>query len=165
MRLTKAIALCAVTVMILQGRSYGLTGNGGYDAAIFQADYIQDLTEYSSGLVNPALLYRVNQLRAEAGFYRWNLMTSGSMGYQEFSFIYPHRLNHTFGMTIIGNGTNIMKTDVDMNSYGTGSYSDIWYVLQYSWRVRPWLVLGTNVKIREERQYDAGDGWGAGAEI
>ncbi|HAJ79908.1 MAG TPA: hypothetical protein DCO75_09060 [Fibrobacteres bacterium] len=165
MRLTKAIALCAITVMTLQGRSYGLTGNGGYDAAIFQADYIQDLTEYSSGLVNPALLYRVNQLRAEAGFYRWNLMTNGSMGYQEFSFIYPHRLNHTFGITIIGNGTNIMETNVDMNSLGTGSYSDIWYVLQYSWRVRPWLVLGTNVKIREERQYDAGDGWGAGADL
>jgi len=31
------------------GIVYGLEGNGGYDAAIFQADYIQDLSEFSSG--------------------------------------------------------------------------------------------------------------------
>jgi hypothetical protein len=67
-----------------------LEGNGGYDAPYFQADYIQDLSDFSSGIVNPALLYRVNQLHVEAGFYRWNVeadLSNKSLGYQEFSFL------------------------------------------------------------------------------
>ena len=48
--------------------TYGLEGNGGYDAPYFQADYIQDLSDFSSGIVNPALLYRVNQYQRRRDF-------------------------------------------------------------------------------------------------
>jgi hypothetical protein len=165
-RKVKALkALCAMAVLLLFGvrgsEGVGLTGNGGYDAALFQADYIQDLTEFSSGFVNPALLYRVNQLRLELGIYRWNFLAEGSMGFQELSFLYPHRLNHTFGISVIGTGTSLRRAIVDnLGSIGPdslnsiASYDDIWTVLHYSWRVLPWFVVGTNVKFRYERQFE-----------
>jgi tetratricopeptide (TPR) repeat protein len=167
MRISREIVIAMIATSLLSWSCvWSLDGNGGYDASIFQADYIQDITEYSSGVVNPALLYRVNQLRLETGFYQWGMLSEGSMGYQELSFIYPHRLNHTFGLTIMGTGTNITKTDVGAsNTFGTRRYSDIWYLMQYSYRVLPWLVLGTNVKIREESQFGSGDGWGIGGDF
>jgi len=151
------------------GAAYGLEGNGGYDAAIFQADYIQDLSDFSSGIVNPALLYRVNQLRVELGIYRWNLLSDGSMGFQEVSFLYPHRLNHTFGLTIMGTGTNIAGMDVDnngqMNSTGAQHYGDLWFIGHYSWRIVPWLIVGTNVKVRDVGRFGEGDAWAVGADL
>ncbi len=159
------------------GGAYGLTPNGGYDAPIFQADYIQDLSEFTSGIVNPALLYRVNQMRLETGIYRWNFFDPGMLGYQEVSFLYPHRLNHTMGLTIIGTGSSIEKTVVgeDENRNPapgqitrTGinlSFGDIWYIGHYSWRVLPWLVCGANLKARSVRQYDQGSAWGFGGDL
>jgi tetratricopeptide (TPR) repeat protein/opacity protein-like surface antigen len=176
-RKVKALkALCAVAVLLLFGvrgsEGVGLTGNGGYDAALFQADYIQDLTEFSSGFVNPALLYRVNQLRLELGIYRWNFLAEGSMGFQELSFLYPHRLNHTFGISVIGTGTSLRRAIVDnLGSIGPdslnsiASYDDIWTVLHYSWRVLPWFVVGTNVKFRYERQFEDNGDLGVGGDV
>jgi TolA-binding protein len=160
------ISFCSLTSV------FGLEGNGGYDAAIFQADYIQDLSDFSSGIVNPALLYRVNQMRFEAGFYRWNLLDPLRMGYQELSFVYPHRLNHSFGITIIGTSSSIDETEVgkkaeDQISY-TGrilKYGDAWYVLHYSWRILPWFVTGANFKIRDVGKYDQGDAVGVGGDL
>jgi tetratricopeptide (TPR) repeat protein len=151
--------------------AYGLEGNGGYDAAIFQADYVQDLSDFSSGIVNPALLYRVNQMRLEAGLYRWNLAQPGAIGYQEFSFIYPHRLNHTFGLTIMGTGSPINETKIPQNSDQinitgrTLKFGDLWFVGHYSWRILPWLVAGANLKVRDVRQYDQGNFWGVGGDL
>jgi tetratricopeptide (TPR) repeat protein len=150
----------------------GLEGNGGYDAAIFQADYVQSLSDFSSGIVNPALLYRVNQMRLEAGFYRWNLTEPGSLGYQEASFLYPHRLNHTLGLTIIGSGSPIEETKVGIKGEGqiskTGrmlKYGDMWFVGHYAWKMMPWLVVGVNLKVRDVREFDEGDAWGVGGDI
>jgi tetratricopeptide (TPR) repeat protein len=165
------VSACGVGVV------YGLDPNGGYDAAIFQADYVQDLSEFSSGIVNPALLYRVNQMRLEAGLYRWNLSEPSMLGYQELSFIYPHRLNHTIGATIMGTGSPIDKTVVgkDANGnpvapdqitrLGTVRFGDMWYIIHYSWRALPWLVLGANLKARNERQFDQGSDWGFGGDL
>ena len=44
-----------------------LTGTGGYDGPYFQADFIQELSDWSSSPVNPALLYRVNQFHLSGG--------------------------------------------------------------------------------------------------
>ena len=155
----------------------GLEANGGFDAAIFQADYIQDLSEFSSGIVNPALLYRVNQLRLEAGLYRWNLRDPGILGYQQVSFLYPHRLNHTFGLTVIGTGSSIEKTVVGEDENGLPargqimpkniwlSFGDVWFVGHYSWKALPWLVGGVNLKVRDVRQYDKGNAWGVGGDV
>ena len=159
------------------GAAYGLEANGGYDAAIFQADYVQDLSEFSSGIVNPALLYRVNQLRLEAGLYRWNLRDPGILGYQQVSFLYPHRLNHTFGLTVIGTGSSIEKTVVGEDENGLPargqimpkniwlSFGDVWFVGHYSWKALPWLVGGVNLKVRDVRQYDKGNAWGVGGDV
>jgi tetratricopeptide (TPR) repeat protein len=150
-------------------QAYGYEGTGGYDAAIFQADFIQDLSDFTSGIVNPALLYRVNQLRLEAGIYRWNLGDPEMLGFQELSFLYPHRLNHTFGVTIIGTGSSIegrsMETPDQMKSIGNMRFGDMWYIVHYAWRIMPWLVGGVNVKVRDVRQYNEGNAWGVGGDI
>ena len=150
-------------------QGYGLVGNGGYDAAIFQADYVQDLSDFSSGIVNPALLYRVNQMRLEAGFYRWNLTEPGALGYQEASFLYPLRLNHTMGLTIMGNGSPIDRTEVGVDHQitrmGQTKFGDLWFVGHYAWRIRPWVIVGANLKVRDERQFDQGNAWGVGGDL
>jgi len=61
-------------------------GGGGFDAPYFQADFTQDLNSWTSALVNPALLYRVNQMHASMAFYRWGL-DRGNMGYQDFGLL------------------------------------------------------------------------------
>jgi tetratricopeptide (TPR) repeat protein len=149
-----------------------LVGNGGYDAAIFQADYIQDLSDFTSGIVNPALLFRVNQMRLEAGIYRWNFTDPSRLGYQELSFLYPFRLKHTFGITVLGTGSSIDETKMEEQNSSqitvTGrrlNYGDAWYILHYSWKFKPWLALGTNVKVRDVGQFGQGDAWGVGADI
>jgi len=171
-RVGRIVGALALMGLMSVGRGYGLPANGGYDAPMFQADYIQDLTEFSSAFVNPALLYRVNQIRLELGMYQWNVMNDGSMGFGELTFLYPHRLNHTFGVSVIGTGLSLMTKVVtpqgqikDDETKGMASYGDIWPVLHYSWRVFPWLVLGTNVKLRWERQFQETGEWGAGADV
>ncbi len=154
--------------------TYGLEGNGGYDAPYFQADYIQDLSDFSSGIVNPALLYRVNQYHAEAGFYRWNVeadLSNKSLGYQEFSFLVPLRLNHTIGFSLIGTTQGIDKTKIsDDGNYqilpdGEATFGDLWFIGHYSYRILPWLIVGTNLKLRNENEFNDGSGWGFGADV
>jgi TolA-binding protein len=169
------VGFAAIVGCLLFGRTYGgLEGNGGYDAPYFQADYIQDLSDFSSGIVNPALLYRVNQLRAEAGFYRWNVeadISNKSLGYQEFSFLIPLRLNHTVGFSLTGTTQGIDKMKIgDGPSYqmvpdGQANYGDLWFIGHYSWRILPWFVAGTNLKLRNQNEFGLGSGWGFGMDL
>jgi len=131
-------------------------GEGGYDAPYFQADFTQDLNSWTSALVNPALLYRVNQMHAAMAFYRWGL-DRGNMGYQDFSFFYPIRLNHTAGLTVL-HARNTMErvksgTDNEADMMGLVSYQDLWMIGNYGVRVLPWLMLGGNVKLRSQAQF------------
>jgi len=150
-----AALLCAAAFAVAQD---GGEGEGGYDAPYFQADFTQDLNSWTSALVNPALLYRVNQMHASMAFYRWG-MDRGNMGYQDFSLFYPIRLNHTAGLTIL-HARNTMDRvsvgsgdgDVDYTG-GQVSYQDLWFVGNYSYRVLPYLVLGTNIKLRSQTQF------------
>jgi len=132
-------------------------GGGGYDAPYFQADFTQDLNSWTSALVNPALLYRVNQMHASMAFYRWGL-DRGNMGYQDFGLFYPIRLNHTVGLTLLHARNSMDRTvpDESFEGYrpdGTTSYQDLWVIGNYSYRVIPWLVLGGNVKMRTQLQF------------
>ena len=145
--------------------AYGLEGSGGYDAPYFQADYVQDLSEFSSGIVNPALLYRVNQFRFELGLYRWGVdgdLSTTALGYQQASFIAPIRLNHTVGVSWIGTGASINRTTIDpldktntIHNLGPSNFGDNWFIGHYAWRLAPWFVAGTNVKLRYENQFDS----------
>ena len=145
--------------------AYGLEGSGGYDAPYFQADYVQDLSEFSSGIVNPALLYRVNQFRFELGLYRWGVdgdLSTTALGYQQASFLAPIRLNHTLGVSWIGTGASINRTTIDPNdlsntiqNLGPSNFGDNWFIGHYAWRLAPWFVAGTNVKLRYQNQFDS----------
>ncbi len=160
-------------VLWLAGGSRGQTG--GYDAPFFQADYIQDLGDFSSGIVNPALLYRVNQFRAELGLYRWQVdgdLSTVALGYQEASFLIPIRLNHTLGFSWIGSGSTIDKTTIyegdasnTIQNLGTSDFGDNWFIGHYSWRLLPWLVAGTNVKVRYENKFGEGQQFALGADL
>jgi tetratricopeptide (TPR) repeat protein len=170
----RSLVIVVICIGVLSVRSYGLEGNGGYDAPYFQADFVQDLSDFSSGIVNPALLYRVNQLRVEAGFYRWNVeadLNNKSLGYQEFSFLIPLRLNHTIGLSLIGTTQGIDKTRIgdgpsyDMISDGGANYGDLWLIGHYSYRILPWFIVGTNLKLRNEYEFGNGTGWGFGADV
>lgn len=139
-------------------------GDGGYSSPFFQADYIQDLSEFSSGIVNPALLYRVNQFRAELGIYRWQVdadFQSVALGYQELSALFPIRLNHTLGFSWIGSGSSIDMTTISqadhysIQNLGKASFSDMWLIGHYSWRLLPWFVTGTNLKFRFVDQFSS----------
>jgi|WetSurMetagenome_2_1015567.scaffolds.fasta_scaffold67063_1 hypothetical protein len=150
-------------------------GSGGYDAPFFQADYIQDLSDFSSGIVNPALLYRVNQLRFELGVYRWEMDEAGStspLGYQEASFLIPIRLNHTIGFSWIGAGATITRTGIDtgdvtntIRDYGPADFGDNWFIGHYAWRIRPWLVAGGNLKLRYKSKFGLSEQFAVGADL
>ena len=131
-------------------------GEGGYDAPYFQADFTQDLNSWTSALVNPALLYRVNQMHASMAFYRWGL-DRGNMGYQDFSFFYPMRLNHTAGLTILHARNEMERVRAgeggEADMAGLVSYQDLWLIGNYGVRVMPWLMLGGNVKLRSQAQF------------
>ena len=152
-------ALSAVVLLgafLAFGQEGGSEGEGGYDAPYFQADFTQDLNSWTSALVNPALLYRVNQMHASMALYRWGL-DRGNMGYQDFSFLYPIRLNHTVGLTVLH-----ARNSMERVKYGDGeegvssgivSYQDLWLIGNYGVRVMPWLMLGANVKLRTQAQF------------
>jgi len=134
-------------------------GGGGFDAPYFQADFTQDLNSWTSALVNPALLHRVNQMHAGMAFYRWGL-DRGNMGYQDFGLFYPIRLNHTVGLTLLHarNSMNMAVVDQtpgasDFVDMGSVSYQDLWVIGNYSYKLRPWLVLGANAKMRTQLQF------------
>jgi tetratricopeptide (TPR) repeat protein len=147
--------LLLLGAFLASGQESGSKGEGGYDAPYFQADFTQDLNDWTSALVNPALLYRVNQMHASMAFYRWG-MDRGNLGYQDFSFFWPMRLNHTLGLTILH-----ARNSMERVKYGAGeqdlgetvSYQDLWMIGNYGVRVLPWLMLGGNVKFRTQVQF------------
>lgn len=138
-------------------------GTGGYDAPYLQADYLQELAEWSANFVNPALLYRINQFHLGGGVYRWGLGYGNALGFGNGSFFIPIRRNQTLGFSLIGaGGGNIEKTRIDDNltivkESGATRFYDFWGVASYAARLPlPWLVLGTNLKFRLQRQFDEG---------
>jgi len=146
------------------------SGTGGYDAPYLQANNVQSLTDYTSGLVNPALLSYVNQMHLEAGFYRWNIAADGgAMGYQQLSFLYPLGLNQTLGLSIIGVSTSVDSTTVDGDRISPAGISvgfgDMWFVGHYSIKLMPWLSIGGNLKFRDVKQFSEGDAWGVGGDV
>jgi tetratricopeptide (TPR) repeat protein len=148
------MALCGVRT------PHAAVGTGGYDSPYFQADYIQDLTQFSSCLINPALTYRVNQIHLGFGMYRWALGKK-PLGYQHGSFLYPIRRNQTAGLSIVGVSSKIEKTAIDEDlqivPLGTSRFSDLWFVGTYGVRVIPWLMIGTNLKYRLQNQFGEGN--------
>lgn len=150
--------LMVVFPAFIPGSRISAAGNGGYDAPYFQADFTQDLTEWSSPLVNPSLMYRVNQMHFNLiSFYRWAFFDENPLGYQHVSALIPLRRNHTVGLTVLGGGAFIEKADI--NAYGTITpgenvrFQDVWFIGNYSYRLLPELVLGTNVKWRLQNQF------------
>jgi tetratricopeptide (TPR) repeat protein len=154
--------LIAAVLVLPLSRASALPGNGGYDSPYFQADYIQELSDWTSGLVNPALLYRVNQFHVSGAFYLWALDQGGSLtGFANGTFLAPIRRNQTLGFTMIGLHGTIEKRIIDENTYnyidqGTASFLDIWMIGSYAVRIPtlPWLMLGTNVKYRVQSQFE-----------
>ncbi|MDR2728407.1 MAG: tetratricopeptide repeat protein [Chitinispirillales bacterium] len=153
------ISFVAVLFTVLSSVGQEPEGGGGYDAPYFQADFTQDLNSWTSALVNPALLYRVNQMHASMAFYRWGL-DRGNMGYQDFGLFYPIRLNHTVGLTLLHARNNmnmaVAEQSPGSNDYvdmGSVSYQDLWVIGNYSYRLMPWLVLGANAKMRTQIQF------------
>ena len=156
--------------MLICSPATAANGTGGYDAPYLQSNNVQSLTEYSSGLVNPALLSYVNQFRIEAGFYRWNIAADGgAMGYQQLSFLYPLGQNQTLGLSIIGVSSSIesstLGSDDQIHPGPNINFGDMWYVGHYSIKLLPWLSLGGNLKVRDIKQFTSGDAWGVGADV
>ena len=135
--------------------AFGQDGEGGYDAPYFQADFTQDLNSWTSALVNPALLFRVNQMHASMAFYRWGL-DRGNMGYQDFSLFYPYRYRHTFGLTVLHARNSINRTRYvgeEATEEGATAYQDLWAIGNYGVKVLPWFWAGANVKMRTQAQF------------
>ncbi|HLV30327.1 MAG TPA: hypothetical protein VKY57_02035 [Chitinispirillaceae bacterium] len=152
------VGLCYV-MLLMAGAGFNVFGSngGGYDAPYFQSDFSQDLTDWSSALVNPALLYRVNQLHVDLlGLYRWGIGNK-SLGYQHIGALLPVRRNHTVGLTLLFSRGSVQKTKFGDYSNvipsGNVSFQDIWIIGNYGVRVLPWLMLGTNVKLRIQNQF------------
>jgi tetratricopeptide (TPR) repeat protein len=153
-RVACSIRVLSAVVLLGAVLAFGQDGKGGYDAPYFQADFTQDLNSWTSALVNPALLYRVNQQHASMAFYRWGL-DRGNIGYQDFSYLFPLRLNHTVGLTVLHarNSVEMVKYGEEDEDGGTVSYQDLWLIGNYGVRVMPWLMLGANVKFRTQTQF------------
>jgi TolA-binding protein len=161
--------------MVIGSPVHALQASGGFASPYFQADYIQDLSDFSSGLVNPALLYRVDQLHFQFGIYRWNFdMDIGTtdLGYQQSSFLIPIRLNQTAGLSIIGVGSRIDSMGIDeiagIRETGVSlRYADLWVIGHYAVRFRkfPWLVIGGNPKLVRQNQFSQGAGYGFGLDL
>ncbi len=137
--------------------AYAYSGDGGYDAPYFQADYIQDLSEYTSPLVNPALIYRVNQMHLEGGGYTWG--TGNGLGFAQLSFITPIKRNQSAGFTALLAGAKIQEmgfTAGGTDLVATGSelrFGDQWLIGNYGVRLLPWFMVGGNLKLRLTNQF------------
>jgi TolA-binding protein len=159
---SSGLALCLLMVLLRGSVNvYALTGNGGYAAPYFQADFIQSLSDWSSPLVNPALLYRVNQKHWDLGMYRFAL-GQNALGYQQTGLLWPIMRNHTVGITCLGSLNSIDYTQYVNppnggppipQTQGTTSFQDIWVIPSYGVKVLPWLMLGANAKFHLERQF------------
>ncbi len=147
---------CLCAVLLVGVADVRAQGNGGYAAPYFQADFIQSLSEWSSPLVNPALLYRVNQMHWDFGYYRYALGAQG-LGYQQTGFLLPLYRNHTLGITCLWSLGSVDRIDFDINGnpqpMGKTSFEDVWVVPSYGFKVLPWLMLGANAKVRIEKQF------------
>ncbi len=165
-RLSFLLGLTLVLPFSSPSFGQGLLGNGGYDAPMFQADFYQDLTDFSSGLVNPALLYRVNQVHLDGGAYWWAIDKGlKSWGFWQVAGYYPIRRNHTAGLTVIQSiSPDIPVKEIEQGTWVirdpesgpmTTRYSDTWFVGHYGVRILPWLMAGTNVKLRLQNQFDS----------
>jgi tetratricopeptide (TPR) repeat protein len=146
-----------LTAALAVGRDNDGPGRGGYDAPYFQADFTQDLNSWTSALVNPALMYRVNQMHASMAFYRWGL-DRGNMGYQDFSLLFPIRLRHTAGLTLLHARNSMERVrpgggDGAEDFDGFVTYQDMWMIGNYSFKALPWLTVGSNVKLRSQTQF------------
>jgi len=158
--MTRVILLVTV-IGCCVGSGFGdINPTGGFSAPYFQADYIQDLSEFSAALVNPALLFRVNQFRLEAGFYRWGGVNpfGDELGYQHMHFLAPIRLRHTIGMTILHSGSEFREMILSEDSklpeeIGINDFFELWFIPHYSFRVLPWLSLGINPKLVMQNQF------------
>jgi tetratricopeptide (TPR) repeat protein len=163
MRRAQLLSGCFVCILLIQSSSFALgDANGGYSSPYFQADYIQDISEFSSGIINPALLYRVNQMRFEIGQYRWAFDEGKAkkLGYQQASFLYPIRLNQTVGLSLLFLASSIEETEVkgtNINPTGRNIwFGDWWFVGHYAVRLKPWLMIGANPKLLLQNQFGRG---------
>lgn len=136
-----------------------ISPTGGFDAPYFQADYIQDLSEWNAALVNPALLFRVNQYHLAAGFYRWGGVNplGEELGYNQITGLIPLRLRHTLGMTFITSGSDFEKMKINQQTtspekVGDDELYERWIIGHYSFRLLPWLSIGCNPKVIFQRQ-------------
>lgn len=160
--------LCLLSLGCIITSSHALTPNGGLSAPYFQADYIQDLSDFSSAMINPALLYRVDQFYFGGGIYRWDLDLDDNLGYQQLSFLAPIRLNQTVGATVIGTGSSINEMGIEnggLDAGGLSRYGDIWIVGHYGVRLMPWFMLGANPKLLYQNQFNDASKWGFGLDV
>jgi outer membrane protein assembly factor BamD (BamD/ComL family) len=151
------LVLSCLTVFLLGSvEVHALRGDGGYAAPYFQADFIQSVSEWASPLVNPALLYRVNQKHFDIGVYRFALLQDG-LGYQQLGFMLPLFRNHTVGITGLWVKNGVQQTSISGGTVTTGGnvyFEDLWVIPSYSLKLLPWLTAGANLKFRLERQFD-----------
>ena len=123
-------------------------------ATYFQRDFISSRPDLSQAL-NPALLYKVNQMHASMAFYRWGL-DMGNMGYQDFSLFYPYRYRHTIGLTVLHARNSMPRTRWNPNTdqvEASQGYQDLWMIGNYGVKVLPWFWAGANVKMRTQTQF------------
>ncbi len=161
--------MCLLFLGCVITSGYALAPNGGYAAPYFQADYIQDLSDFTSAMVNPALLYRVDQFYFGGGVYRWDLDLDDNLGYQQVSFLAPIRLNQTVGATIIGTGSPIQEVKLSqagaITPGGISRYGDIWIVGHYGVRLFPWFMVGANPKLLRQNQFNSDKKLGFGMDV
>ena len=153
--------LCCLFALLLMSNvnpCAAASGNGGYSAPYFQADFLQTLSDWQSPLVNPALLYRVNQKRWDIiGSYQYAALDQG-MGYQQMGLLWPLLRNHTVGVTLLWNNSSVAGMTMDNgrdSSTGDQFFSDVWLIGDYGVKVLPWLSVGANLKFRLEKQFTA----------
>jgi len=145
---------CFLAILLAVRADVRAQGNGGYAAPYLQADVIQSLSDWSSPLVNPALTAGVDQMHLDFGLWRY-AVGDGSLGYQEGTFLLPILRNHTIGLTALWANGDINPTAPDQTPLSSGgSYEDIWLIPSYGFRVLPWLMVGGNLKMRFENQFE-----------
>jgi TolA-binding protein len=156
---SSVVFICLCAVLSVGSHKGFAAGDGGYAAPYFQADFIQTLSEWNSPLVNPALMYRVNQKHLDLGGYQYAFGEEG-LGYGHMSFLWPHYRNHTFGITALLNSHSVEGVDADAKKTGVRSpFMDLWFIPHYSIRVMPWLCLGASLKIRRVNEFNIQKGW------
>jgi TolA-binding protein len=156
-RYVLTIARCLVTVFLggsVKVNALALEGNGGYAAPYFQADFIQSLSDWASPLVNPALLYRVNQKHWDFGYYQFALGQEG-LGYQQSGLLWPIMRNHTIGITALWaiNGIDYVPPGGQAPTGVKSYFQDAWIIPSYGMKLLPWLMIGANAKLRVEKQF------------